>query len=192
MNSPPHTKPALIVIDVQQALCFGEHAAYQSERVIERINRVSRKTRAAGAPVLFVQHESTADSLVYGSAGWQLAAGLETRDGDLYIRKSGSDSFHQTELAAVLERSGIGRLVVCGLQSEFCVDSTVRRALALGYPVILVSDAHSTVDSGLLCAAQIIAHHNLTLGNLCSYGPRAKPCPADAVLFDASTDPTAD
>jgi len=39
----------------------------------------------------------------------------------------------------------VGRLAVCGLQGEFCVDSTVRRVLALGYPVTLPSDAHSTL-----------------------------------------------
>lgn len=64
------------------------------------------------------------------------------------------------------------RLVVCGFQSEFCVDTTTRRALALGYPVTLVADGHSTTDNGVLSAAQISAHHNATLTNIVSFGPR--------------------
>ena len=44
------------------------------------------------------------------------------------------------------------------------MDCTVRRALALGYLVVLVSVAHSTVDNGVLSAAEISAHHNTTLG----------------------------
>jgi len=74
--------------------------------------------------------------------------------------------------------------VICGLQSEFCVDSTTRRALALGYPVTLVSDGHSTLDNGVLTAAQISAHHNQTLATLDSYGPRVTTVLAEDVRFD--------
>jgi nicotinamidase-related amidase len=73
-------------------------------------------------------------------------------------------------LHEALQIRGIDTLVVCGMQSDFCVDSTVRRALGLGYPVVLVSDAHTTMDNGVLTATQIVAHHNQTLSNLDSYG----------------------
>jgi nicotinamidase-related amidase len=75
------------------------------------------------------------------------------------------------------------RVIACGLQSEFCVDSTVRRALALGYPVTLVADGHSTLDSGGLTAAQITAHHNTTLANMQSFGPTVQVVAADQVHF---------
>jgi nicotinamidase-related amidase len=75
----------------------------------------------------------------------------------------------------------ITELVICGLQSEFCVDTTTRRALALGYPVTLVADGHSTRDNGVLSAAQITAHHNHTLANISSFGPRARPVLADQI-----------
>lgn len=74
--------------------------------------------------------------------------------------------------------------VICGLQSEFCVDTTTRRALALGYPVTLVSDGHSTMDNGVLSAAQISAHHNETLVNITSFGPRVRAMPASDVRFE--------
>ena len=57
---------ALLVIDVQQALCSGEYKAFESERVIERINSVTRKARSAGAPVIMIQHESQDGSLDFG------------------------------------------------------------------------------------------------------------------------------
>lgn len=165
---------ALLIIDVQQALCTGDHAAFESERVIDRINLVSRKARTAGAPVIVIQHESQNGPLSYGTAGWQLAAGLEVQPTDTYLRKKATDSFHQTDLHAVLQAKGIQNLIICGLQSEFCVDTTTRRALALGYPVVLVSDGHSTVGNSTLSAAQISAHHNETLANISSFGPRVR------------------
>ena len=162
---------ALLIIDVQHALCTGEEAAFDVDRVIERINGISAKARGVGAPVILIQHEDSGP-LRFGTDDWQLAAGLAALPGDLRVRKTTPDSFHQTELHRLLQDGGITDLVVCGLQSDFCVDTTVRRALALGYPVVLVADAHSTIDTGVLSAAQITAHHNTTLGHMTSFGPR--------------------
>jgi nicotinamidase-related amidase len=163
---------ALLIIDVQHGLCSGAYEAFESRRVIERINVVSRKMREAGAPVIVIQHEAPGGALAYGTEGWNLAAGLDVQPNDIRVRKKATDSFHGTELEGILQARGVTRLVICGLQSEFCVDTTTRRALALGYPVTLVSDAHSTMDNGVLSAAQITAHHNETLANITSFGPR--------------------
>jgi nicotinamidase-related amidase len=176
---------ALLVIDVQQALCSGEYKAFESEQVIERINSVARKIRLAGAPVIMIQHESVSGPLDFGTDGWKLAEGLEVLPTDILMRKKATDSFHQTELHALLQERDIQDLVICGLQSEFCVDTTTRRALALGYPVVLVSDGHSTLNNSILSAAQISAHHNETLANISSFGPRAKAIPASDVRVDA-------
>jgi len=176
---------ALLIIDVQHGLCSGEYEAFEATRVIERINRVSRKMREAGAPVVVIQHEALDGPLEYGTAGWNLAAGLDVQPTDVYVRKKATDSFHNTDLQAILQAHGVKKLAICGLQSEFCVDTTTRRALALGYPVTLVSDAHSTMDNSVLSAAQITAHHNETLTNITSFGPRVVAMPSSEVTIDA-------
>jgi nicotinamidase-related amidase len=174
---------ALLIIDVQQALCIGDEAAFEIDAVIERINALSRAAREAGVPVVFVQHEETAGSLQAGSAGWQLAPGLNISEGDVRVRKTKSSAFHETELDAALRGRGVSRLVVCGLQSEFCVDSSVRHALALGYDVVLVADGHSTLDSETLSAAQISAHHNRTFRYMTSLGRQITVVPSERVQF---------
>jgi len=176
---------AVLIIDVQEALCSGEYAAFEARRVIDRINAVARKSRGIGAPVVIIQHETATGPLQHGAEGWQLAAALETRPTDLYVRKKATDSFHQTELHTLLQRHGVSSLIICGLQSEFCVDTTTRRALALGYPVVLVADGHSTVDNTVLTATQISAHHNATLSNITSFGPRAIAVVAEEVRPEA-------
>jgi nicotinamidase-related amidase len=169
---------ALLIIDVQQALSHGEYAAFEAERVIARINEVSARLRAAGAPVIVIQHEAPGGALAHGSEGWQLSPGLVVAPGDVRMRKTATDSFHATELQSLLQTRGVTELIACGFQSEFCVDTTTRRALALGYPVTLIQDGHSTLDNGVLSAAQISAHHNETLSNITSFGPRAVAVPA--------------
>ena len=178
-------RTALLVIDVQQALCSGEYKAFESERVIERINSVARKMRTAGCPVVMIQHESQGGPLDFGTEGWKLADGLETQPTDVFVRKKATDSFHQTALHELLQERGVKNLVICGMQSEFCVDTTTRRALALQYPVVLVADGHSTLDNNVLSAAQISAHHNETLANITSFGPRVKAIPASEVYVEA-------
>lgn len=166
---------ALLIIDVQNALCFGEHAAFDSARIIENANLLAARFRRAGRPVVFVQHESEDAPLQRGTHGWALAQGLHVEPADHIVAKTVADSFHRTQLQPLLQKWGVTSLTVCGLQSEFCIDTTVRRAMALGYPVTLVSDGHSTQDNAVLTAAQIAAHHNETLAHISSFGVRTTP-----------------
>lgn len=177
---------ALIVIDMQQALCSGEEEAFDIKDMLKRVNVLIANAKIGGAPVIFVQHEEDEGSLRFDTEGWQLATGLAVADGDIRVRKTTPDAFHKTELRAVLDRLGVTDLVICGLQTDYCIDTTVRRALALGYPVSLAGDAHSTLDNGVLTAAQIIAHHNRTLSNISSFGPRARVKAASEIRFPAA------
>ena len=174
---------ALLIIDVQQGLCSGDNAAFAVDDVIQRINSVSRKARAAGAPVVVIQHETRGGDMDHETAGWKLPAALHVEGSDVLMRKTVSDAFLRTELHDILQSRGISRLVICGLHSEFCIDSTTRRAMALGYPVTLVSDGHSTVDNGVLTAAQITAHHNKALSSMESFGPQTTLVRAAEVSF---------
>jgi nicotinamidase-related amidase len=164
----------VLVIDVQQGLCEGEDAAFYCSGTIERINIVLRKARAAGASIIFIQHESQSGYLERGTPAWQLAHGLDVQDTDLKLRKTTPDSFLRTELQSLLQKHGTTRLIVCGMHTEFCVDTTTRRALALGYPVVLVADAHTSAGNLAISPQQVIAHHNATLTNISSFGPRVE------------------
>lgn len=176
---------ALLVIDVQNALCSGKWAMFECRRVVDRINHVLQVARNAGAPVVFIQHEESSGPLEYGTDGWKLDPELEALPSDVTVRKTATDSFHKTELQDVLQARGVRKLVICGFQSEFCVDTTTRRALALGYPITLVSDGHSTMDNRVLKAAQISEHHNETLSHIDSFGPRVRAVPASEVQIEA-------
>jgi nicotinamidase-related amidase len=86
-------------------------------------------------------------------------------------------------LAATLKAYQAERLVICGMHTEFCVDTTTRRALALGFAVTLIADAHTTAGNRTLSPQQVIAHHNETLSSIMSFGPRVSAVAADDVKF---------
>jgi nicotinamidase-related amidase len=157
---------ALLIIDVQRALCSGEYQCHDIHHVINTINGLSARARKAGVPVVLIQHEEKDSPLAHGAEGWQLAEGLETSPKDLRVRKTTPDSFYQTDLRKLLPSEDFEKLVICGLQTDYCVNATVRQAHQLGYDVVLVADAHSTVDNGNMSAEDIISEHNKDLAHL--------------------------
>ncbi|MBI5258888.1 MAG: cysteine hydrolase [Burkholderiales bacterium] len=176
-------RTVLLVVDVQTALFEPEPRPGDAAAVIERINALAERARAAHVPVVYVQHEREGSLLAHGSPGWALAPGLQPREGDARLRKTTPDSFLHTRLEPLLQEQDISHLVVCGYASEYCVDTTVRRAAALGYDVTLVADAHTTHDKPHASAALIRAHENATLPNLGSFGKRLQALPAEQVTF---------
>jgi nicotinamidase-related amidase len=173
MNS---SAKALIVIDVQRGLFDGAvpevGVPFEAHAVVERINSLAAQARNAGVPVIWVQHERAEGFLSHGSPEWELHPALKTDSSDARVFKTTPDSFLRTGLQRLLEVRGAKEVVICGYASEFCVDTTTRRAAALGYPVTLVSDAHTTADKPHATGEQIRAHENATLPKLTSFGPK--------------------
>lgn len=163
---------AVLVIDVQQALCEGPGAAWDCAGLITRINMATSAARAAGLAVIWVQHQEP--GLEHGSKGWQLAIGLQIGAADLRSDKTTGDAFWRTDLLAQLQNLGVQELVICGMHTEYCVDVTTRAALRHGYPVVLLEDAHTSGGNAAISAQQVIAHHNITLSSTSSFGVRAR------------------
>jgi nicotinamidase-related amidase len=152
-----HTNTALLVIDVQVGLIAGKDPVYQADAVLTRIAALIARARAASVPVVYVQDKDVGG---VGTPEWQIHPRVAPAAGELAVRKAWGDSFYETELHAELQARGIARLVIAGMKTNFCVDATSRRAVALGYDVTLASDAHTTTDNRVLNAAQTIAYHN--------------------------------
>jgi nicotinamidase-related amidase len=81
-------------------------------------------------------------------------------------RKTTTDSFHETGLLQDLRAAGVTELVIAGMQSNYCIDATTRRAVQEGLNVTLVSDAHSTFSFTEEPASAIIEAQNAALGAL--------------------------
>jgi len=165
---------ALIVIDVQKGL-FSEAEVYRGDEVLIRIRALQDRARAAGLPILHVQHDGGAgDSLARGSAGFAIHDEVAPLPGEDVVVKDRCDAFLRTDLDAKLKARGIDRVVIAGMQTEYCVDTSVRSAMSHGYKVVLAADAHTTFDSPDLKAADIVAHHNRVLRSFAEIVPAAE------------------
>ncbi len=167
-------KTALLIIDVQQSLV--DEGVWEADRVIARLNQLMAAARSQHLPVILVR-----DTRVEPDGSFHRT--LDRDAHDPVIEKRFCDAFMETHLDALLRSKNISRLVVGGMQSDFCVDTTCRQGAALGYDVVLVADAHSTLDHEHLKAEQIVAHHNRILRAFDTARGRVRVSAAATVTF---------
>ena len=147
---------ALIVIDVQQAL-IDDHP-YGEQQLLHTLSVLLAECRAQSVPVIYVQHEEDGE-LAHGSRGWQVAGAIAPKDGEPRIYKRFSSAFRQTELHALLQSMRAQNLILCGMQTEYCVDATCKVAFELGYNVTVPHGGTSTYDNGPFKAQDLIAFY---------------------------------
>jgi nicotinamidase-related amidase len=154
-------KTALVIIDLQQGSFTPDIPRYDPSGLVARLNDLADAVRGRDGSVVFVQHDGPAGDPHHPDLpGWQLLPDLVVRPGDLVVRKTACDAFLGTTLDKTLRSLLVDQLVVTGCATDYCVDTTVRSALARGYPTIVPLDGHTTSDRPHLSARQIIEHHN--------------------------------
>jgi nicotinamidase-related amidase len=149
---------------MQHGNFIGEDKIDQADTLLTQVSTLIQKARDAGTQIIYIRHSGDPGGPdEYGTEGWKIHPSISPEIDDLVIDKTTPDSFHETNLKDALDSRDIKRLVISGLQTEYCVDTTCRSAFTRGYEVVLVKDAHGTWDS-VLPAVQIIEHHNEVLG----------------------------
>ena len=166
MIAPAHT--AVISVDIQNDFChpeghfarYGKDLSLTIERLPTMVSFV-RESQALGIPVMFIRqftmpgaHSDSPAWLrfktrdgkdpnytVPGTFGWEFVDGLEPGPNDTVIEKSRPDAFLSTHLERVLRSRGIETVVILGVNTEGCVESTVRSASYRDYYTVVVEDA---------------------------------------------------
>ncbi|MFP7298349.1 cysteine hydrolase family protein [Neobacillus niacini] len=154
---------ALLVIDAQQELIEGnenESSVFKKEQLLDNINLVVKKAKESDAKVVFIRDKDVADGK---GEGFQVHQKINVPSESMIFDKEATNSFHGTPLLDYLKDHDIKHLIIMGCQTEHCIDSAVRTATINGFDVTLATDGHSTRDSSVLTAEQIISHHNKTL-----------------------------
>ena len=156
---------ALLVIDFQFGLIESTPPATRAAETLAQINATIALARQRQMPVLFIQHHHDT-GFPRNTPEWELHPGLARLPTDLVIAKESADSFLDTTLRSQLDELSVDALWITGYASDFCVDTTLRRAASLGYAVTVVSDAHTSKDRPHVTGEQLVAHLNWLWGNL--------------------------
>jgi len=155
---------ALVVVDVQNDYCHPDgvfaSAGLRVERLdelVENINLLVRAARAADRPVIWVRMEWPDDASVgllaerspflrtgglrTGTWGSEPVDGLEVAESDHVVVKKRFSAFYRTSLAELLERLDVDTIVLAGVRTDFCIESTVRDAFFRDLRVVVADDA---------------------------------------------------
>jgi nicotinamidase-related amidase len=157
---------AILIVDMQVGLLSGD-PKHDLAGVIDRINRLAAKVRAASGTVIFVQHSGGMGcDFEPHTPGWALLPDLHRDPTDIVVGKTLNDPFTGSELQARLETIAPDRVLITGWATDLCVDSTVRSAIANHHNVVVVSDGHTLSDRPHLDAISVIRHHHWVWNNL--------------------------
>ena len=155
---------AILVIDVQESFRAraDEWARVSAPDVADRVQRVVDHGRDAGDAVVWVLHAEPGSGGPFDPAlgHVRLQQGLDARADDVHVAKRVHNAFTGTDLDARLRELGVDELVVTGIRTEQCCETTARVASDLGYRVTFVLDAtathpHAAWDGGVISAADI-------------------------------------
>lgn len=151
---------ALIVIDAQESFRARPlWADIANPDIAGRINRLVRLARSRGDLVVWVLHCEPGSNDVFDPALGEvrLLHELERpRPGEPLLHKTSHNAFTTTNLQQLLTEAGVGELVVCGIRTEQCVETTTRVGSDLGYRMTLAIDATTTNPVGGLSAEALI------------------------------------
>jgi len=145
---------ALLIVDVQQALI--DEAPHEAEAFLGLLDSLLKAARSSGTAVLHVQHGGpTGDEFEPDTPGWEFHPCVRPREDEPIFGKRYNSAFKETGLEDWLRTREIGTLIVCGMQTEHCLDATIKSAFEKGFRVIVPEGAHTTLDNGDLKAPQI-------------------------------------
>lgn len=141
---------ALLIVDIQNDYFpRGAYPLVGAEEAAARAGELVAAFRSRGLPVVHVQHiwdEPGAAFMVPGTDGVRIHDAVQPAEGEPVIQKRYPNAFRETALHALLDELEVDELVVCGMMSNLCVDSTVRAAGDLGFRVTLAHDACAAPD----------------------------------------------
>ena len=134
-------KTAFIIIDVQNILV---ETGFETEKLLEKITYLQDQARSKNIEIIYVQHIETPEAQT--SEDWRLSELLNRKSDERVFQKKYNSIFKETGLKEYLDKQGIEKLVLCGMQTEYCVDTSVKVAFEYGYQLVIPEGAVTTFD----------------------------------------------
>ena len=149
----------LLVVDMQKGLVDGDLYAYES--FMDRTVRLVRAARKSGVEVVFVQHDAGPGSgLTVGEEDFEIVDEARPEPGEKVFIKKINSCFGNPEFRQYMEQLEDKRVMIIGLQTNYCIDATVKSAFERGFDVIIPEGTNSTFDNNYMTGETTVRYYN--------------------------------
>ena len=154
----------LLVVDTQKAII--NEKLYESDLFEKRVSELINKARSNGIEVIFVRHDDGIGcELSKGNEGFEIYEDFKPENNELIFDKTVNSSFKNTGLLEYLKEKNEDTVIVVGLQTDYCIDATIKAGFEHGFKMIVPSNTNSTFDNKYMSAEQTYSYYNEFMWN---------------------------
>ena len=154
----------LLIVDTQKLITNNE--LYQSALFESRVRQLIDKARSRGVEVIFVRHDDgKGNGLLKGTEEFEIYDGFQPVGSEIIFDKNVNSAFRGTGLLEYLRQKEENTVIIAGLQTEYCIDATIKAGFEHGLKMIVPANTNSTFDNQYMSADQTYKYYNEFMWN---------------------------
>lgn len=154
----------LLVVDTQKLIMNND--LYEFQTLVYRIKTLIDKARNNEIEVIYIRHDDGAGKeLTKGTPGYEIYEEFQPMPNERVFDKNGNSAFKDTGLLDYLHEKGEDTIVIVGLQTDYCIDATVKCGFEHGFKMIVPANTNSTIDNAYMTAENSCKYYNEFMWN---------------------------
>lgn len=154
----------LLVVDTQRLIT--NNSLYKFELFENRVKTLIKQARDNGIEVIYIRHDDGAGSnLTKGTDGFEIYDEFKPADGELVFDKNVNSPFHGTGLLEYLRKKQEDTIIIVGLQTDYCIDATIKCGFEHGFKMLVPANTNSTFDNDFMSAETTYKYYNEFMWN---------------------------
>lgn len=149
----------LLVVDTQ--ILITNDKLYMFDRFEENVKELINTARENYVEVIFIRHnDGEGKALTKGTEGFEIYSGFKPLSGEKIFDKTANSAFYQTGLLKYLKSLESKEIMIVGLQTEYCIDATVKCGFEHSFKMIVPEYCNSTFDNDFMSAEKSYKYYN--------------------------------
>ena len=154
----------LLVVDTQKLITNKN--LYKFEELKSNVKKLIAMSRENSIEVIFIRHDDgVGNELTKGNDGFEIYEEFQPADNELIFDKTLNSSFKDTGLLEYLKQKKENEIMIVGLQTDYCIDATIKAGFEHGFKMIVPANTNSTFDNKYMSAEQNYRYYNEFMWN---------------------------
>jgi nicotinamidase-related amidase len=154
----------LLVVDTQKLIT--NEKLYKYDIFVSNVKEIIHEARANDIEVIYVRHDDgIGNELTKGNDGFEIYEKFQPMNDEKIFDKKGNSAFKETGLLEYLMDKGEKDIIIVGLQTDYCIDATIKCGFEHGFDIIVPAYANTTVNNKFMSAEQSYQYYNEFMWN---------------------------